>query len=47
MAPPMDSHTRPMGGVIYRCTMRDEFVSYSFLFAVTVAGLGLLILGFG
>jgi hypothetical protein len=31
-----------MGGVIYRSTMRDEFVSYSFLAVVTVAGLFLL-----
>jgi hypothetical protein len=36
-----------MDGVIYRCSMRDEFVSYSFLLAVTVAGLGLLIVAFG
>jgi hypothetical protein len=26
---------------------RDEFVSYSFLLAVTVAGLGMLTLAFG
>jgi hypothetical protein len=38
--------TRPMGGAIYRCTMRDEFISYSFLLAVTVAGVGLLVLAF-
>jgi hypothetical protein len=46
MAPPMDGHTRPTRGVIYRRTMPNEFVSYSFLLAVTVAGLGLLMLAF-
>jgi hypothetical protein len=31
-----------MGGVIYRCTICDGFVSYSFLAVVAVAGLFLL-----
>ena len=34
------------GWVIYRCTMSDEIVAYSFLTVVTVAGLGLLTLAF-